>query len=121
MENGDSKLISDDELLIAIDRAIEAFEGDAAVLGAAIGAAMIARRFGWRVLLLMYSIATVKNYAKILGVDFRAVFPEYGDLKNKSRAYAGFEKGKYFWQIVTGNRPGRSPDLVRDDLFSGLT
>lgn len=123
MENGHSGKVgfmSDEDLLLAIDRAIEGYVGNVDVLGNAVGAAMLARRFGWKTLMLMYSLQTIKKYSKVLNIDFRAVFPEYGPLARKSTAYCGLERGGLFWRVVTGNYPGRSPEIVRDDLFRGL-
>lgn len=112
--------LSDEDLVAVFDRAIEEFAGDGGVLSSAIGAAVVGRRVGWRVLLLMHSPATIKRYEKVLGMSYRDICPPEGDKVNKAIAYGIAKRAKSFWAVITGNEPGRSCQLQRDDLFAGM-
>lgn len=103
---------SDHDLVSVVDRAMEGFRGNSSELESAIGALFVGRRFGWKVLFLIHSKATIRKYEKILGVTFRDVLPETGPLSRKSVAWVTVEKIGGFWKVVKGEKPGvKTPDF----------
>lgn len=98
----------DDELLrlsrIA-DRAVDGFQGNATELEGAIGMLFLARRFGWKVVMLVHDRKTVRKYEKILGINVREHFPAVGDRAHKSLAYVAVQKVSNFWKAVRGEVP----------------
>ena len=104
--------LDEEQLVAIIDDAIKDFRGNINELKGAIGALMIARRFGWKPLLLMQDKRSVDKYERILGVSFRELFPEEGDLAGKSMAWVTMGKFKNFWKAVKGEIAGvRSPTV----------
>lgn len=95
--------MTNNELIDIIDRATDAFHGDLDELERAIGMLMLGRHYGWRVLMLMHSQATIRKYQKILGIDnLRDVLPEVGVLAGRSRAWRLVEGTSNFWRVVRG-------------------
>ncbi|ODU61664.1 MAG: hypothetical protein ABT02_00455 [Comamonadaceae bacterium SCN 68-20] len=91
------------ELIEIIDRATDAFHGDLSELESAIGMLMLGRHYGWRVLMLMHSQATIRKYLKILGIqNLRDVLPEVGVLAGRSRAWRLVQGTSNFWRVVRG-------------------
>lgn len=90
--------------------AIKPFTGDLTRLERAIGALVIGKKMGWKVLYLIHDKKTLKDYEGILGIQFREALPEVGELANKSIAWAALQGVKNFWKAVKGEIPGiRSP------------
>jgi len=99
-----------DTSLDAVDR----FKGDVLRLERAIGTLVVGKRFGWKVLYLIHDKKTLRDYEKILDVDFREVLPEVGPKASKSIAWVAFEGFKNFWKAVKGEIPGiRSPEITK--------
>ena len=108
------KQLSDRELVDLIDKAITGFRGNTERLSNAIGFLMIGRKLGWRVMYLMHDRKSIRNYEKILGIDSRTIFLEYGPLANKSIAYIALQKVTNFWKAVKGEIPGvRSQEMTK--------
>lgn len=63
------KTLSDKELVEIVDRAMKKFKGNMSRFSNAVGYLFIARKFGWRVALLMHDRKSVKDYEKILGIN----------------------------------------------------
>ena len=106
--------MNDKQLLAAIDQAIENFKGDSSILMSAIGACYFGRRVGWKPLLLMHDKRTLAKYEKILGLNFRELMPEEGELAEKSLAWRASKNVTNFWKAVKGEIPGiRSPEVTR--------
>lgn len=97
---------SDKELMDFVDDAINDFEGDSAVLGAAIGALMIGRHIGWKPLLLIYDRKTIKKYEASLQLEFREVLPEVGKYAERSEAWRSTQESGGFWRVVKGEIAG---------------
>lgn len=105
--------LSDAELVELIDKAVMAYNGNIKELKGAIGTLMIARKLGWKPLLLMQDKRSVAKYERILGVSFRELVPEVGPKARKSIAWVSAEKISNFWKAVKGETPGvRSPDMT---------
>ena len=106
------KTLSDKELVEIVDQAMKKFKGNMTRFSNAVGYLFIARKFGWRVALLMHDRKSVKDYEKILGIDSRQIFPEIGPLAEKSVAYWALKKVTNFWKAVRGEIPGvRSTEI----------
>ena len=95
-----------EEIIGKINAVIENYHGNSNQLEQAIGAWFVARRFGWRVFLLMHDRKTVARHQKILGVNFQATLKSEGDLQDKSLAWKAFGDLKSFWKAVKGEIPG---------------
>ncbi|MBF0169410.1 MAG: hypothetical protein HQL45_17530 [Alphaproteobacteria bacterium] len=97
-----------------IDTAIKKYKGNVDVLEGAIGAFMFGRHVGWRPLFLIHHRSTVQRYEKVLGVSFREVLPEVGQLAHRCLAWKLAQKIKNFWKAVRGEEPG-----VKTPMFEG--
>ena len=64
----DERRLDDQKLMAIINRAIDKFHGDSSQLESAIGAVILGQHVGWKVLMLIHSRSTLKNYSKALGV-----------------------------------------------------
>ena len=103
----------DEQLVKIIDEAFEKFTGNINELKGAIGALMLARKLGWKPLLLMQDKRTIDKYERILGVSFRELFPDVGERADKSIAWKAMKKFKNFWKAVKGEIAGvRSPEVT---------
>ena len=103
---------TDKEMLAIIDPTIAKFHGNSVELQNAVGAFMLGRHLGWRVLFLIHHKTSIKKYEKILGISFREILPETGPKSNDSRAWRAFQGFSNFWKAVKGEIPGiRTPEL----------
>lgn len=85
-----------------IDNVINNYTGDARVLESAIGCYLFGLMYGWKVLYLIHSKATLRRYQQILGFKFRELVPEIGELAHKSEAYQTMldRNTSSFWKYV---------------------
>ncbi len=98
---------SEQEVFCLIDRAVDGFHGRLDDLESAVGMLVIGRHYGWRVLLLMHSPATIRNYFRILGIrHLRTVLPEVGVLARRSSAWRMVDGTRDFWHAVRGEISG---------------
>jgi hypothetical protein len=105
--------MNDSHLLERIDKAITRFSGNAAELESAIGLFLVARRFGWRVVYLWHSPATIRKYERILGLALKDVVEDEGELARKSVAWTAVRKLGGFWKAVKGEKAGvRSTEIL---------
>jgi hypothetical protein len=105
--------LNDPEVLRLVDEAVDRFDGNLNDLGSAIGMLMLARRYGWRVVLLIHSPGTVRKYLKILGLpNLREVAPEVGELAQRSKAWRLVDGTSSFWKVVRGQISGVRSALV---------
>lgn len=104
MTNESKKLlVLDEETEQKILQQIEDFRGIGTTLESALGALIIGQYFGWRVLKLIHTPITYRNYEKALGIEFKNVCPEITDMgKRKSIGYAITEKLGSFWSVIMG-------------------
>lgn len=95
------------QLAEVIDRAVDNFNGNLNDLSSAVGMLVVGQRYGWRVILLIHSQATVRKYLKILGLKhLRDLLPEVGDLAQRSNAWRLVDGTANFWKVVRGQIPG---------------
>lgn len=86
------------------------FQGNFDVLESALGALIVGRLVGWRVLTLIHSSRTINKYQDVLGLDFKGQFPwsgedvmpEKGPFAQKSLALRVAERVGDFWRVVRG-------------------
>lgn len=97
-----TKGIDDTNFVKIIQAASAEFTGDLHVLQAAIGALMMGRLYGWRVLKLILSHRTFKRYQDTLGIQFKEVCPERGVLYEKSIGCKVADATGAFWKVVRG-------------------
>ncbi|WP_454722497.1 MULTISPECIES: hypothetical protein [Cupriavidus] len=96
-----------EEIARIIDHAVSNFDGNLNELASAVGMLVVGQRYGWRVMLLIHSQATVRKYLKILGLkNLRDTLPEVGDLAHRSNAWRVVEGTSNFWKVVRGQIPG---------------
>ncbi|MFY9476903.1 MAG: hypothetical protein ACOZE7_02465 [Pseudomonadota bacterium] len=107
--------MTDQEILALIDKAVDQFDGNLDELESAVGMLMLGRHYGWRVILLIHSPNTIREYLKILGLkNLREVLPEVGVLAHRSTAWRLVDGTKNFWKVVRGQLSGiRSPRVDR--------
>lgn len=82
-----------------IKSVIENYNGDATVLGNAIGALVVGRYVGWRALRVVYSNKSYIKYQKILGIQFRDVLRERDIYAKKSLALRILDEVGGFWDF----------------------
>lgn len=96
------------------NKTIKEFAGNLTELEAAIGALIVGKQLGWKVLFLVHNKRTIRKYEKILGLSFRDEMPEVGDLAYKSVAWKAVEKLGNFWKAVSGDIAiPRKPELKK--------
>jgi hypothetical protein len=99
--------MTDEQIMSLVDQAVDGFQGELNDLESAIGMLMIGRHYGWRVLLLIHSPATVRKYTKVLGLkNLRDALPEVGVLAHRSNAWRLLDDSKNFWKVVRGQIAG---------------
>lgn len=96
------------DLLFAeiVDEAVDHFNGNVEELHKALGLYCVARRFGWKPLLLMSDPRTLKKAEAILGISFRRSFPAVGPMAHLSAAWLASFQHRSFWRCVRGDFPG---------------
>lgn len=95
--------LTDDQERIILDNMYK-YKGSGTALESALGALVIGRHFGWRVLRMIHSPSTYRKYEEYLGLKFEEVCPE--DTKHSNRN-VGFEISKKigsFWDVVMGRK-----------------
>lgn len=94
--------MTNEEFVAHIDAVSKEYRGDSSVLFSAIGALMVGRTYGWRVLRIVTSNASYTKYQRILNIDFKEVLPEETPLSHRSLGYTIVKKVGNFWAVVRG-------------------
>ena len=110
--------LSNDDLMVLIDKAVKNFEGNTDNLTGAIGFLMVGQKFGWRIMFFMYSQASVRKYEKILNIKAREYMPELGPYARKAVAWQALQKVTNFWKAVKGEIAGVRSKEVQKRLAS---
>jgi len=84
------------------DIAIANFVGNFDELESALGMLRIGHHVGWRVLYIVHSKKTIRNYEAILDIKIRELFDERGPSAGRSTGLALAEKFSNFWKVVSG-------------------
>ena len=90
--------------------AIAKFMGDLGELESALGMLKLGHQYGWRVIYLIHSKATVKKYEQILSIKAQEEFPEKGPSAERSRGFLLVQKVSNFWKAASGEKdklPGK--------------
>ena len=91
------------------------YRGPGTTLESALGALIIGRHYGWRVLRMMHSPSTYSKYEKLLGVEFKTVCPEDTDLSQRSIGMRVAVKLKSFWAVVMGREKVDNKGVLEDE------
>jgi hypothetical protein len=83
-------------------RAILGFRGSFDDLESAIGMLRLGHHFGWKVVHLVHSKATVRKYEGILGIKIRDLFQAEGPSSYRSKGFELSLAVGNFWKIVSG-------------------
>jgi len=83
--------------------AIAKFKGDLDQLETALGMLRMGHHFGWRVLYIIHSKKTIRNYEEILGVRIREIFDETGPSSYRSIGLNLASRFTNFWKVVGGD------------------
>jgi hypothetical protein len=82
--------------------AIAKFIGDLSELESALGMFIIGKQYGWKVIHLIHSKATVKKYEQILGIKVREAFPEQGPSAVRNNGFRLVQSVSNFWKAASG-------------------
>lgn len=94
--------MSEPESIDRFDERIRSFKGQLQTLESAIGAYIVGRKLGWKVLYLVHDKRTIRKYEDILAIKFRDELPADGELASKSLAWVMASKLSNFWKAVSG-------------------
>jgi hypothetical protein len=94
------KTMTDAELLEHIDKVAAEYIGDVSYLSSAIGAVMLGRLYGWRVIRITTTSKVYTRHQRILSLDFKKVLPEETVLSKKSIGYSLAKRWGNFWDVV---------------------
>ena len=84
------------------DIAISNFEGNLDELESALGMLRIGHHMGWRVLYIVHSKKTIRNYEEILNIKIRELFDEQGPSTSRSIGFSLAQQFSNFWKVVSG-------------------
>ncbi|SDG73295.1 hypothetical protein [Propionivibrio dicarboxylicus] len=84
------------------NEAVTSFQGDLTQLEAALGMMRMGFHFGWKVLYIIHSKKTVRNYEEILNIRIREEFPEVGPSSYRSVGLNLALRYSNFWKVVGG-------------------
>jgi hypothetical protein len=98
-------MIQLDERLI---RRMAKYKGLGTTLGSAVGALAIGKVYGWRVVVMIHSLSTVRKFNEILGVRIQDICPETTELSRRLLGIRLAEKAGAFWKIARSSYPGKS-------------
>ena len=82
--------------------AVTEFQGDLIQLEAALGMLRMGHHVGWKVLYLIHTKQTIRNYEDILGVKIRDIFGETGPSSYRSFGFNLAQRFSNFWKVAGG-------------------
>jgi len=95
------------------EQAVINFQGDLNLLESALGMLRMGSHFGWRVLYLIHSKRTIRNYEDILGVKIRDIFDPTGPSSYRSIGLNLTDRISNFWRVVSGEvKVARRKDVI---------
>lgn len=92
-----------DQIRLIEEDAITEFTGDLTQLEAALGMLRLGHYCGWKVLYLIHSKKTIRNYESILNIKVRDVFDETGPNSYRSIGLNIAERFSNFWKVAGGD------------------
>ena len=102
------------EIIPKLEHSYATYHGDGTVLESAWGAIFMSLIYGWKVVYLMHSQATIRKYQDITGLVFREIAPESTSLSRKSMAFKVVQAGTNFWRVIRGQEPGIKTTQLTD-------
>ena len=69
----------------------------------ALGMYMVGHHFGWKVLHVIHSRATIRKYEAILGISVIDTFDEVGPDADRTNAYKIIQSVSSFWAWIVGH------------------
>lgn len=95
-----------DEMLRRLNQieqiAIAKYVGDLGELESALGMLRLGQQYGWRVMYLIHSKATIRKYEGILDISVKEEFPEEGPSSMRNNGFRLIKKIGNFWKVVSG-------------------
>lgn len=74
---------------------------DLVVIEGAIGALFLGQRYGLRILRILHSARTLRQYEDFLGHSFEELIPQHGPFIDRSVAWFIVSGTKKYWDLVT--------------------
>lgn len=84
-------------------KAIQRFKGDLTQLESALGMLRMGHRVGWKVLYIIHTKQTIRNYEEILGMRIREIFDETGPGSERSIGFNVARRFSNFWKVAGGD------------------
>lgn len=84
--------------------AIARYTGELGELESALGMLRLGQQYGWRVMYLIHSKATIRKYEEILDISVKEQFPEAGPSAERNNGYRVIQKIGSFWKVVSGEK-----------------
>lgn len=91
------------------------FKGQITTLSAALGAIHVGQIFGWRVLKIIHSPATLKKYEQIIGLKYEEICPETTEASMRNVGYRVSQRIGAFWKVVLGQVKVDNKNEANDD------
>lgn len=83
--------------------AIVRYRGDITQLEAALGMLRMGHHYGWKVLYIVHSKKTIRNYEEILNIRVRDIFDETGPSSYRSFGFNLAQRFSNFWKVAGGD------------------
>lgn len=87
------------------EEAIAEFRGQLDDLESALGMLRMGHHWGWKVLYILHSKATIRKYENILKIKVRDVFPEEGPSAYRCAGFRIAQAASNFWKVISGEAP----------------
>lgn len=105
LTKADNKFKSDDELLSLVTDRIaltskETGVTDFFIVEGAIGALFVGQYYGIKILRIIHSSRTLREYEKFLGQSFEDLLPQHGQFIDRSYAWTAVRLTKHYWDLV---------------------
>lgn len=78
------------------------YKGQLPTISAALGAITLGHQYGWRVLKIVHSPATLKKYEAAIGLKYEDICPETTDISHRNIGFRFYQKIGAFWKVVLG-------------------
>lgn len=91
------------------------FKGQLTTLSAALGAIALGRQYGWRVLKIVHSPATLKKYEAVIGLSYEDICPETTEFSSRNVGFRLYQKVGAFWKVVLGHIKVENKNDANDD------
>jgi hypothetical protein len=93
--------------------AIANFVGDLSELESALGMLTLGYQYGWRVLYIIHSKATIRKYEGVLEISIKELFEEEGPSAERNVGIKLIRKIGSFWKVVSGEIKVKDKRLVK--------